>query len=164
LGWIERTFETRRLRALVREVTRLKGEALSAELERAIVDTGRGLKPKALGPRLRSSYPQLLLIFARQRADANARLASRHWSSGVARNVGMDVLEAQALAQGLLVSVLARRPAHRRPLSALAGALESMIVARRSAAGDPDGYGVGTLREIQRDIAQLALAESAARN
>jgi len=31
-------------------------------------------------------------------------------------------------------------------------------------AGDADGYGLGTLREIQRDIALLALAESVARN
>lgn len=164
LGWIDRIFEVRRLRSLVRAVTRLKSEALSPELERAVVETGRSLKPKALGPRLRSFYPQLVLIFARQRADANARLASSHWSSGGGRNVGMDVLEAHARAQGLLVSVLARRPAPRRPLSAFVDALEAMIASQRNAAGDLDGYGLGTLREIQRDVARLALVESVARN
>ena len=76
----------------------------------------------------------------------------------------MDVLEARARAQALLVSVAARRPAPRRPLSDIVEALEGLISAQRNGAGDADGYGLGTLREIQRDIAQLALAESVARN
>ena len=122
------------------------------------------LKPEALGPGLRSSYPALVLVLARQLADANARLASSHWSSGGGRNVGMDVLEARGRALGVLVAVGARRPAPRRPLSEIAEALEGLIAAQRNGAGDADGYGLGTLREIQRDIALLALAESVARN
>jgi len=164
MGWIDRMIETRRLRSLVKAVAGLKGEALSPALESAVVETARGLKPGALGSRLRASYPALVLVFARQLADANNRLASSHWSSGGGRNVGMDVLEARARAQALVVAVAARRPAPRRPLSDIVEALDGLIAAQRSAAGDPDGYGLGTLREIQRDIAQLALAESAARN
>jgi len=164
MGWIDRMIETRRLRSLVKAVAGLKGEALSPALESAVVETARGLKPGALGSRLRASYPALVLVFARQLADANNRLASSHWSSGGGRNVGMDVLEARARAQALLIAVAARRPAPRRPLQEFVGALEGLIAARRSAADDPDGYGLGTLREIQSDIARIALGETLARN
>ena len=164
MGWIDRMFETRRLRSLVKTVAGLRGEALTPALESAVLETARGLKPDALGPRLRASYPALVLVFARQLADANARLASSYWSSGGGRNVGMDVLEARARAQALLITVAARRPAPRRPLSEFAEALDGMVAAQRNAAGDPDGYGLGTLREIQSDIARLALAETLARN
>ena len=164
MGWIDRILEKRRVRSIVKAVAVLRGETLSPALESAVVDTARVLKPDALGPGLRSSYPALVLVLARQLADANARLASSHWSSGGGRNVGMDVLEARGRAQALLIAVGARRPVPRRPLSEFAEALEGLIAARRNAPGDPDGYGLGTLREIQRDIAQLALAESVARN
>lgn len=164
MGWIDRMFETRRLRSIVKAVAALRGEALSPALESAVVDTARALKPEALGPGLRPAYPALVLVLARQLADANARLASSHWSSGGGRNVGMDVLDARARAQALLVAVAARRPTPRRPLSEFAEALDGLVAAQRNAAGDSDGYGLGTLREIQRDIAQLALAESVARN
>lgn len=164
MGWIDRMLGKRRLRSLVKTVAALKGEALSPALESAVMETARTLTPEALGPRLRPSRAALVLVFARQLADANARLASSHWSSGGGRNVGMDVLEARARAQALLVSVAARRPAPRRPLSDIVEALEGLISAQRNGAGDADGYGLGTLREIQRDIAQLALAESVARN
>ncbi|WP_292028163.1 hypothetical protein [Brevundimonas sp. UBA2416] len=164
MGWIDRMFEKGRLRSIVRAVAALRGEALSPALESAVVDTARALKPEALGPGLRSSYPALVLVFARQLADANGRLASSHWSAGGGRNVGMDVLEARGRAMGVLVAVAARRPAPRRPLSEIAEALEGLIAAQRNGAGDADGYGLGTLREIQRDIALLALAESVARN
>ena len=164
MGWIGRIFEKQRLKSLVETVAVLRGEALSPALESAVIETARALNPDALGPRLRSSYPALVLIFARQLADANTRLASSYWSSGGGRNVGMDVLEARARAQALLVAVAARRPAPRRPLSEIVDALDGLIAAQRNAAGDPDGYGLGTLREIQRDVAQLALAESVARN
>lgn len=164
MSWIERLFERRRLRSLVRTAALLRGEGLSPALERAVVDTARTLEPRALGPRLRIFYPQLVLIFARQRADGEARLASSHWSSGDGRNVGMDVLEAQAVAQGLLIRLQSRRPTSRRPLSDMVEALETLIDARRTGDGDPDGYGLGTLREIQRDIAELAMVEAAARS
>lgn len=164
MGWIGRMFETRRLRSTVKAVAALRGEALSPALENAVVETARVLKPQTLGRGLRASYPALVLVFARQLADANTRLASSHWSSGGGRNVGMDVLEARARAQALLIAVAARRPAPRRPLSEFAEALDGLVAAQRNAAGDSDGYGLGTLREIQRDIAQLALAESVARN
>jgi len=164
MGLIDRIFGKRRLRSLVERVALLRGEALLPELERAVIETARILKPGAVGRRLRPFYPQLVLIFARQRADGQARLASSHWTSGGGRNVGMDVLEAQAVAQNLLVRVLARRPPFRRPLSEMVEALDALIDARRNADGDPDGYGLGTLHEIQRDIAELALAESVARS
>lgn len=164
MGWLEQIFEKRRLRSLVRTVAVLKGEALSPALESAVLETARALKPDALGPGLRSSYPALVLVFARQLADANTRLTSSYWSSGGGRNVGMDVLQARARAQALLVAVGTRRPAPRRPLSEIVEALDGLIAAQRNGAGDVDGYGLGTLREIQRDIAELALAESAARN
>lgn len=164
MGWFDRIFEKRRLKSLIKTVSALRGEALSPALENAVIETARALKPDALGPGLRSSRAALVLAFARQLADANARLASSHWSSGGGRNVGMDVLEARARALALLLAVAARRPAPRRPLSEFGEALDGLIVAQRNGAGDADGYGLGTLREIQRDIAQLALAESVARN
>lgn len=164
MGLIDRIFGKRRLRSLVERVALMRGEALLPELERAVIETARILKPGAVGRRLRPFYPQLVLFFARQRADGQARLASSHWISGGGRNVGMDVLEAQAVAQNLLVRVLARRPPFRRPLSEMVEALDALIDARRNADGDPDGYGLGTLHEIQRDIAELALAESVARS
>jgi len=164
MGWIDRMFEKQRLRSLVETLVRLRGEALSPALERAVIETARHVKPGVLGRRLRPFYPELVLILARQRADGEARLVSSHMSSGGGRNVGMDVLEAQSIAQGLLVKELARRPASRRPLSDMVEALETLIDARRTGDGDPDGYGLGTLREIQRDIAGLALAEAVARS
>jgi hypothetical protein len=164
MGWIDRIFEKRRLRSLVERVASLRGQPLSSALESAVLETARGLKPEALGPGLRGSYPALVLVFARQLADANARLASSHWSSGGGRNVGMDVLEARARAQAVLIAVAARRPVPRRPLSDFAEALDGLVAAQQNAAGDPDGYGLGTLREIQSDIARLALAETHARN
>ena len=117
MGWIDRMFEKRRLRSVVETVARLRGEALSPALESAVVDTARALKPAALGPGLRTSCPALVLVFVRQLAVANTRLASSRWSSGGGRNVGMDVLEARGRAQALLVAVAARRPAPRRPFS-----------------------------------------------
>ncbi|WP_372706271.1 hypothetical protein [Brevundimonas sp.] len=164
MGWIDRIFEKRRLRSLVETVALQTGEALSPALETAVIETAGILKPGALGRRLRPFYPRLVLIFARQRADGEARLASSHWSSGGGCNVGRDVLEAKAIAQGLLVRLLARRPASKRPFSEMVEALDTLIDARRNSDGDPDGYGLGTLHEIQRDMAELALAESVARS
>ncbi len=161
MGWIGRTLEARRLSWLLAEVAVIKGKPLTAALEIAVVKTARALPLTALERRLRPLYPRLVLVFARQLEDANMRLSSSHWFSGGGRNVGMDVLEARARALELLLKASADRPRLRRPLSDTVDALDTLIVARRKGAGDPDGYGLATLHQIRRDLAELALSEGA---
>src|SRR5690606_272066 len=121
----------------------------------AVEETARLLTPSTLGPGLRPLHPQLMLIFARQRADANARLASDHWRSGGGRNVGMDVLAAEGRARAVLLDVAARRPPSRRPLAEVLERRDALIEAQRAGPGDADGYGVATLHEIRRELAEL---------
>jgi hypothetical protein len=125
-------------------------------LRAAIVETAAALTPKVLGPRFRPWRDELILIFARQLADATMRLSSSHWSSGGGRNVGMDVLQARGRALAALTALAGRRP--RDPLAALLAALDELMAAQRAAPGDDDGYGVATLGEIRRDVERLIAA------
>jgi len=157
MGWWERRIEGRRLRALIAQVAALRGSALPPELEAAVAETARVLPARLLGPARRSLHAPLVMVFARQRADAGMRLASSYWSSNGGRNVGMDVLAAEGRARGVLLKVLKRRPRSRRLLADLVQSLDQVIVAQRRDAADQDGYGLATLHEIRRDLAELAL-------
>jgi len=143
---------------LVRRVSALLGGPPPPGLRAAIIETAAALTPKVLGPRFRPWRDELILIFARQLADANMRLASGHWSSGGGRNVGMDVLQARGRALGALKALAASRPRPRDPLGALLMALDDLIAARRAEAGDDDGYGIATLGEIRRDVERVIAA------
>lgn len=142
---------------LVRRVTGLVPAPLSPELRAAVVQTGAGLTAKVLGPRFRPYRDELVLIFARQLADATRRLSSSHWSSGGGRNVGMDVYFAHGRALTALKALAARRP--RDPLNALLKLLDDLMDAQRAAPGDDDGYGIATLGEIRRDVERLIAAD-----
>lgn len=144
--------------ALVRRVSALLAGSLQPGLRVAIIETGAALTPKALGPRFRPYREELILIFARQLADATMRLSSSHWASGGGRNVGMDVLQARGAALAALKALAARRPPPRDPLDSLLKALDDLMAARRAAPGDDDGYGIATLGEIRRDVEQLIAA------
>jgi len=142
---------------LVRRIACLVPAPLSPELRAAIVATGAGLTAKVLGPRFRPYRDELVLIFARQLADANRRLSSSHWSSGGGRNVGMDVYFAHGRALAALKALAAQRP--RDPLDALLKVLDDLMDAQRAAPGDEDGYGIATLGEIRRDVERLIAAD-----
>lgn len=141
---------------LVRRVSALLAGPPPPGLRAAIIETGAALTPKALGPRFRPWREELVLIFARQLADAAMRLSSSHWSSGGGRNVGMDVLQARGRALAALKTLAAQRP--RDPLDSLLKALDELMIAQRASAGDDDGYGIATLGEIRRDVERLIAA------
>lgn len=148
-GWRER--------GLVRRITGLVPAPLSPDLRTAIIETGASLTTKVLGPRFRAYRDELVLIFARQLADATRRLSSSHWSSGGGRNVGMDVYGAHGRALAALKALAAQRP--QDPLGALLGVLDDLMAAQRAAPGDDDGYGIATLGEIRRDVERLIAAD-----
>ena len=143
---------------LVRRVLGLMAGPAPEGLRSAIVATAAALSPGDLGPRFRPYRDELILIFARQLADANMRLSSSHWTSGSGRNVGHDVLRARQGALETLRRVAALKPPPRDPLGALLGALEDLMTAHRQAPGDDDGYGIATLGEIHRDLTRLIAA------
>ncbi len=164
MGWIGQLIERRRQGLLLKEIAALRSEPLPSGLESAIIETSRVIPPKTLPGLKRSLYAPVVLIFARQLADANARLGSNYWSSGGGRNVGIHILQAQGRARVVLVDVMNRRPTVRRPLVETVGALDRLIDAQRADAADEDGYGLGTLHELRRDLAELALREGGSRN
>ncbi len=144
--------------AFLRRVTGLLDGPPSPELLSAIAETAEVLTPRMLGGRLRAYREELVLIFARQSADAAMRLSSSHWSSSGGRNVGHDVLLARSRALEALKQVAGRRPAPRDALGAFLQSLDDLMTAHRQAPGDDDGYGIATLGEIHRDVARLIAA------
>lgn len=148
-GWRER--------GLVRRITGLVPAPLSPDLRAAVVETGAGLTMKVLGPSFRPYRDELILIFAKQLADATRRLSSSHWSSGGGRNVGMDVYYAHGRALAALKALAAQRPLD--PLDALLKVLDDLMAAQRAAPGDEDGYGIATLGELRRDVERLIAAD-----
>lgn len=99
------------------------------------------------GP-LRHHRGRIIVILARQLADANQRLSSSHWTGADGHNVGRDVFQAYGIALGL-----ARRA---RSLDELMETLIAASATYRSRPGDPDGYGSATLGEIERDLKALS--------
>ncbi len=142
-------------RPVLKEVAALLGEPPSPGLASAVGEIEKVLTHERVGPGLAILRPRLILIFARQSADATMRLSSGHWTSDRGHNVGMDVLRAQGLALVAFLAVLDRRPRSKRPLLEAAVAIEALTTDWRAAPGDPDGYGIATLHEIRRDIADL---------
>lgn len=163
MGWIGRWIERRRIRALLADITALRGGTLEPELAAAAPEIARVLPRSSLDGRTRRMHARLVLAFARQLADGNRRLASRYWSAN-GRNVGMDVLQAEGRARAALLNVLAQRPPARRPMTETVAAVDALIVAQRNDPVDRDGYGLGTLHELRRDLAALAEEETGRRN
>lgn len=155
MGFLSSWFRLRPSRPIVDRVSDLLDRPPSADLVAAITATADRLTDARLGRRLRSLRPQLVLAFARQSADAAKRMSSAHWTSDRGRNVGLDVLQANEQALGLVLQVLVSRPAARRPLQTAIKALDGLIERRRGEPGDEDGYGLATLHEIRRDLALL---------
>jgi hypothetical protein len=99
--------------------------------------------------------PRLILVFARQSADAAEKMASSYWTSDRGVNVGHDVFRANQTALTTFLNVIDRRPRSRSALLDAVTAIEALTTAWRIAPGDTDGYGLGTLHEIRRDLATL---------
>ena len=105
------------------------------------------------GPDLEPFRPQIIAIFAKQRGDAEQRMASSHFQSGGGRNIGLDVLEAYNAALGCLRTCLSGQ--QEPNLEDLISALDDLIDARRPSSRDKDGYGLATLGEIRRDLTRI---------
>jgi len=94
-------------------------------------------------------------VFARQSADAAEKMASSYWTSDRGVNVGHDVFRAHQTALNTFLKVIDKRPQSRSALLDAVTAIDALIPAWRNAPGDADGYGIGTLHEIRRDLAAL---------
>jgi hypothetical protein len=124
-------------------------------LAAAVEEVARVLSEQRLGRAFAGHRPRLILIFARQSADAAMRLSSSHWVSDGGHNVGRDILQAYGAALGAFLAVLDRRPQSKTPLLDAALAREALMTDWRTREDDPDGYGIATLGEIRRDLATL---------
>lgn len=120
----------------------------SPRLISAIRDTASVLGAPLSRGALRRHRGRIIVILARQLADANERLSSSHWTGADGHNVGRDVFQAYGIALDV-----ARRA---RSLEDLIETLIAAATAYRSSPGDPDGYGSATLGEIERDLKALA--------
>lgn len=120
----------------------------SAQLMSAIRSTTSALGSEPWNGPLRRHRGRIIVILARQLADANQRLGSSYWTGADGHNVGGDVFQAYGIALGV-----ARRA---RSLDELLGSLIAASATYRGGAGDPDGYGSATLGEIERDLKALS--------
>lgn len=114
----------------------------------AITETASALGLRLSQGELRPLRGRIILILARQLADANERLGSSHWTGSDGHNVGRDVLQAYGVALGAVRGS--------GSIEALVETLASQSTAYRDRAGDPDGYGSATLGEIERDLRHLS--------
>lgn len=120
----------------------------SPDLMSAIRSTASALGSEPWQGPLRHHRGRIIVILARQLADANQRLGSSHWTGADGHNVGRDVFQAYGIALGV-----ARRA---RSLDELMETLIAASATYRSSPGDPDGYGSATLGEIERDLKALS--------
>ena len=120
----------------------------SAQLMSAIRSTASALGPEPWHGPLRRHRGRIIVILARQLADANQRLGSSYWTGADGHNVGRDVFKAYGIALGV-----ARRS---RSLEELRETLIAASATYRGGPGDPDGYGSATLGEIERDLKALS--------
>ena len=97
--------------------------------------------------------PALILAFARQELDARTRLASPHWTSARGRNVGQDVQDACTVSLDILVACLKADEAN--PFECAISRIDAHKATLRSEHADTDGYGLGTLGEIQRALLDI---------
>ncbi len=120
----------------------------SPHLMSAIRDLASTLGPELSRGPLRRHRGRVIVILARQLADANQRLGSSHWTGADGHNVGRDVFQAYGIALGVV-----------RRARSLEDLIETLIAASatyRAGPGDPDGYGSATLGEIERDLKALS--------
>lgn len=143
-------------RSITDRVADLMDDAPSTALIEAIGPAAEALPDVLLGKDLKGLRPQLVLVFARQAAEGAPRLASSYWISDRGHNVGRDILQAQAAALTVFRQILESRPRDHDPLQVAVDALGQLIIRHRAQPGDEDGYGLGTLHEIRRDLAHLA--------
>jgi hypothetical protein len=153
-GVFGRWLADRDARKVVDAVRHRAGPDASPGLLSGADAAARALPPSLLGPHLRDRRIDLCLIFARQAADAERRLASSYFSFGGGRNVGHDVRDAHDRALRVLVNTLTEKPGS--GLADVLAAHDALIEVYRQHALDPDGYGVATLGEIRRDLEGLA--------
>jgi len=144
--------KTQRLRRAIQESRREACEASpkrpSQPMMSAMKETSSALGLSLSGGPLRRLRGRIILILARQLADANERLNSSYWTGPDGHNVGQDALQAYGVALEVV-----------RKAGSLPDLIESLTVqsaAYRGRAGDPDGYGSATLGEIERDLRNLA--------
>jgi hypothetical protein len=124
----------------------------SLRLVSAITQTATQLGPLLSHGGLRRHRGAIILILARQSADAGERLSSSYFNGPDGHNVGQDVFQAYSLAAGT-VRVTAAAP--RANLEDLLEAIVKQSAAYRARPGDPDGFGSATLGEIERDLRSL---------
>ncbi len=150
LNWLKAQRARRAIREARQEALGACGPRPPRHLMSAITATATDLGPRLSRGELRPLRGQIILILARQLADANERLRSSHWTGSDGHNVGKDVLQAWALAAG----VVSRSGSG--SIEDLIETLASQSTAYRSRFGDPDGYGSATLGEIERDLQHLS--------
>jgi hypothetical protein len=120
----------------------------SPRLMSAVRDTATALGAPLSRGNLRRHRGRIIVILARQLADANQRLSSSHWTGPDGHNVGRDVFQAYGIALDVARGA--------RSLEDLITTLSRAAAAYRERPGDPDGYGSATFGEIERDLKALA--------
>lgn len=162
LNWLNTMRVRRAVRASSLEAIEASATPPSQQLSSAIEQTASALGLRLSPGRLRPLRGRIILILARQLADANKRLGSSHWTGSDGHNVGQDVLQAYRIALGV---VRGTGRDGTRPPGSVDELIEALVRASadyRNRAGDPDGYGSATLGEIERDFRQLS-AQAASR-
>lgn len=154
MGWFRSLFGKREPSNLV-AVSALLDAPPSPRLAGSIEQVAEKLTEVRLGKGLVQLRPQLILIFARQSEDAARRLSDSYWTSDRGHNVGKDVYKAYSAALGAFLIVLDHRPRSKTPLLHAIAAIEALKAPLRIEPADPDGYGLATLGEIQRDLSGL---------
>jgi hypothetical protein len=154
MGWFRGLFGKREPSALEAVSALLKGPP-SPQLVGAIESVARELTEARLGKGLAHLRPRLILVFARQAEDAARKLSDSYWRSDQGHNVGIDVDRAYRAGLGAFLNVLDRRPRSKSPLQDAVAAIAALEPPLRIAPADPDGYGLATLGEIERDLTRL---------
>ena len=120
----------------------------SSQLMSAIRSAASALGSEPWHGPLRHHRGRIIVILARQLADANKRLGSSYWTGPDGHNVGLDVFKAYGIALGVARGA--------RSLEELMETLNAASATYRVGPGDPDGYGSATLGEIERDLRALS--------
>ena len=120
----------------------------SSQLMSAIRSAASALGSEPWHGPLRHHRGRIIVILARQLADANKRLGSSYWTGPDGHNVGLDVFKAY----GIALAVAGRA----RSLDELKATMTAAAAAYRERPGDPDGYGSATFGEIERDLKALS--------
>lgn len=148
LNWLKARHARRAILEARQEAIQASAKRPPRRLMSAITETASALGLRLSQGELRPLRGRIILILARQLADANERLGSSHWTGSDGHNVGRDVLQAYGVALGAVRGS--------GSIEALVETLASQSTAYRDRAGDPDGYGSATLGEIERDLRHLS--------